>query len=159
MQPGKVHEDLSDMQVRRRSWTGAPSPSSHAGGCCSPQPGRGPVHQAQDLAAAAGVPGHPGGVHQGGAKEPEAGAAALPRGGQAHPVRAPSDRPVPGDGGCQLRHRGLHHRLQLLRPHPQHAEPGATQALLLRGPAPALQRTGGHLATRGGLLRILTGRK
>ena len=37
-------------------------------------------------------------------------------------VSAPGDWAVPGDGGLHFGHRGLHHGVQLLRPHPLHPQ-------------------------------------
>jgi hypothetical protein len=53
-----------------------------------------------------------------------------------------------------LRHRRQHHRQQLLRAHPEHAEPGAAQAQQQRGAAPALQCARRHPATGGGFLHL-----
>ena len=70
-----------------------------------------------EIATTVGVPRGAGGVHQGRAEKSEEGAVARPGGDQAHPECAASHRPVPRGHRSEQRHRGLHHRFQLLRAH------------------------------------------
>lgn len=62
-----------------------------------------------------------GGVHQGGAEEPQAGAAARAGGGQAHTVCTARYRAVSGDGQRHQRHRGLNNRSAAARPNSRHS--------------------------------------
>ncbi|CEP01045.1 hypothetical protein PBRA_008357 [Plasmodiophora brassicae] len=110
-----------------------------------------PVRDAEGAAGPDGVPGDPGGVHQGRAEEPEAGAAARRGGGQAHPVRAPGHRPVPRDGRRVQRHRPQHHRADVLRADPQHDRPRGAEAQLVRRPASPLELAGRHPPAGGRL--------
>ena len=90
-------------------------------------------------------------VHQGRAAPPQARDAARAGGGQAHPVGAARDRPVPGGGGREHGHRGLDDGQQLLRADPEHDQPRVAQAQRLGRAAPALQRPGRGAAAGGRL--------
>lgn len=67
------------------------------------------------IEAAAGVRilGGTGGIYQRRAEEPEERVSSCPRRSQTHPEHPPGHRPVPGGGGSEHGHCGLHHRYLL----------------------------------------------
>ena len=79
------------------------------------------------------------------------GAAVLvpPAGDQAHSVCAVDHRPVPGDGGRQLRRGVVQLGVHVPRPHPQHAGPGEAKDKRCDWLAQALALCRGDSAARG----------
>lgn len=115
------------LTVQQHSSMGALSGHSRAASCRRTHPLH-PPHLALPAALCPHFMSRPafnanttGGVHQGGAEEPQAGAAARAGGGQAHTVCTARHRAVPGDGQRHQRHCGLNNRSAAARPNSRHS--------------------------------------